>query len=147
MGRDAVHLNQAASRSAGSRAAWGNAQVRAQDNANKRPIQSLASIACVVCAVAAIGLAVTTQIDVSMFGFPDTDYQRAAGPPLKVISWAAAGLGLLFLGLAVSPIGTKVRTGARLAALYGLVLVALGARIGIPWHFGTHLSLDIGTGG
>jgi hypothetical protein len=36
---------------------------------------------------------------------------------------------------------------AWLAALIGLVLVALAARIGIPWYFGTHLGLDNGIGG
>lgn len=77
-------------------------------------MRSLASIASAICAVAAIGVAVMTWMDVSMFGFPDgyvTDYQRAAGPPLKVISWAAAGLGLLFSALAFVPIRTKVDNG------------------------------------
>ena len=67
-------------------------------------MRSLMLIACVICAVAALGLALVTGMDVSMFGFPDgyvTDYQKAAGPPLRVITWVAAGLGLLFLALAV----------------------------------------------
>jgi hypothetical protein len=113
-------------------------------------MRSLTSIACVICAVAAIGLAIMTWMDVSMFGFPDgyvTDYQKAAGPPLKVITWVAAGLGLLFLALAFVPIRTKVRTIAWLAAVIGLVLVTSAARIGIPWYFGTHLGLDNGIGG
>ncbi len=113
-------------------------------------MRSLGLVACAICAVAAIGLAVVTGMDVSMFGFPDgyvTDYQKAAGPPLKLITWVAAGLGLLFLALAFVPIRTKVRTIAWLAALIVLVLVALAARIGIPWYFGTHLGLDNGIGG
>lgn len=57
------------------------------------------------------------------------------------------GFGLLFLALAVSPISTRVRTIAGLAALIGLVLVAIAAQIGIPWYFGTHLGLDNGIGG
>ena len=85
-----------------------------------------------------------------MFGFPDgyfTNYHKAAGPPLRVITWVAAGLGLLFLALAFVPMRTKVRTIALLAALIVLALVTLTARIGIPWYFGIHLSLDNGIGG
>jgi hypothetical protein len=127
-----------------------NAQVRVHDSVNKGPMRPLASIACVICAVAACGLAVLMGMEVSMFGFPDgyvTAYQKAAGPPLKVLTWVAAGLGVLFLGLAVSPIGAKARTIGWLVALVGLALVALMARIGIPWYFGTHLALDNGIGG
>jgi hypothetical protein len=89
-------------------------------------------------------------MDVSMFGFPDgyvTDYQQAAGLPLRVITGAAALLGLVFLALAFLPIRAKVRTIAWLAALIGLVLVALAAQFGVPWYFGTHLGLDNGIGG
>ncbi len=60
-----------------------------------------------------------------MFGFPDgyiTDYQKAASPPLKVITWVAAGLGLLFLALAFRP--DSHQTISWLAALVGLVLPA-----------------------
>jgi hypothetical protein len=113
-------------------------------------MRSLASIACVICAVAALGLSFLTNMDVSMFGFPDgyvTDYQKAAGAPLRIITWVAAGLGLLFMALAFVPIRTKVRTIAWLAALVVLVLLALAAQIGIPWYFGTHLGLDNGIGG
>jgi hypothetical protein len=49
-------------------------------------------------------------MDVSVFGFLDgyvTDYQKAAVPPLKVITWVQAGLGVLFLTLAFFPIRTK----------------------------------------
>ena len=125
-------------------------QVRAHGKAAKESMRSLALIACAICAVAALGLSLLTNVDVSMFGFPDgyvTDYQKAARAPLRVITWVAAGLGLLFLALAVSPIGTKVRTLAWLAALIVLVLVALTAQVGIPWYFGTHLGLDNGIGG
>ena len=58
-----------------------------------------------------------------------------------------AGFGLLFLALAVSPISTGTRTLAWLAALIGIVLVAIAGQIGIPWYFGTHLGLDNGIGG
>ena len=113
-------------------------------------MRSLASIACVICAVAAFGQAFLTNMDVSMFGFPDgyvTEYQQAAGPPLRLITWLAAGLGLLFVALAFLPIRTKVRTIAWLVMLILLVFVALAAKIGIPWYFGTHLGLDNGIGG
>jgi hypothetical protein len=64
-----------------------------------------------------------------------------------VTTWVQAGLGVSFLAIAVSPIGTKGRAIAWLAALIGLVLVAIAARIGIPWYFGIHLGLDNGIGG
>jgi hypothetical protein len=121
-----------------------------REGAIKGSMRPLAIIACVVCAVAAFGLSLQTYMDVYLFGFPDshvTDYQKAAGPPLTGITWSEAGFGLVFLALAVSPIGTRVRTVGWLAALVGLVLVALAAQIWIPWYFGTHLGLDNGIGG
>jgi len=107
-------------------------------------------IACVVCAVAAFGLSLFTSMDVSMFGFPDgyvTDYQKAAETPLTIVTWVTAGLGLLFLALAFSPIGSRTRLIGWLAALIALVLVATAAQVGIPWYFGVHLALDNGVGG
>jgi hypothetical protein len=106
--------------------------------------------ACAICAVAAFGLSLWTYTDVSMFGFPDgyvTDYQEAADTPLSIITWLAAGLGLLFLTLAFSPITSRTRLIGWLTALIALALVATAARLGIPWFFGTHLGLDNGIGG
>jgi hypothetical protein len=85
-----------------------------------------------------------------MFGFPDgyvTDYQQAAGAPLRAITWVAAGLGLPFVVRAFVPIRPGVRKVGWAAALVGLVLLAMAARIGIPWYYGTHLGLDNGVGG
>lgn len=106
--------------------------------------------ACVICAIAAFGLSLWIYMDVSMFGFPDgyvTDYQQAADTPLTMITWVAAGLGLVFLALAFSPISSRVRTICWLAALIVLVLVATAAQVGVPWYFGVHLGLDNGIGG
>lgn len=106
--------------------------------------------ACVICAIAAFGLALWTYMDVSMFGFPDgyvTDYQKAADTPLTIITWAAAGFGLVFLALAFMPIGSRTRLIGWLAALLAFVLVAAAAQVGVPWYFGIHLGLDNGIGG
>jgi hypothetical protein len=106
--------------------------------------------ACVICAIAALGLSLWTYMDVSMFGFPDgyvTEYQKGADIPLTIITWVSAGLGLLFLVLAFSPIGSRVRTIAWLAALIALVLVTTAAKVGVPWYFGIQLGLDNGIGG
>lgn len=64
-----------------------------------------------------------------------------------MIAWAEAGLGLLFLALAFSPISTRVRTIAWLATFIALVLVIAAGQAGVPWYFGTHLGLDNGIGG
>jgi hypothetical protein len=104
----------------------------------------------VLCAVGAFGLALFIYMDVSMFGFPDgyvTDYQQAAGRPLRIAAWALGGFGLLLLALAFSPISTRARTFGWVAALVGFVAVAVAAKIGVPWYFGTHLGLDNGIGG
>lgn len=45
--------------------------MRVRESAGKGSIRTLASIACVICAVAALGLSLVTNMDVSMFGFPD----------------------------------------------------------------------------
>ncbi|OBB08361.1 hypothetical protein A5662_09205 [Mycobacteriaceae bacterium 1482268.1] len=120
------------------------------EGAGRGPLRALSIICCVICAVAAFGLALKTNMDVYMFGFPDghvTDYQKAADAPLRVLAWVQAGLSLLFLALALPRIGTRLRTVAWLAALVVLVLVAIAAHIGVPWYFGTHLGLDNGIGG
>jgi hypothetical protein len=106
--------------------------------------------ACVICAIAAFGLSLWTYMDVSMFGFPDghvTAYQKAADTPLTIIMWVAAGLGLLFLVLAFSPIASRTRLAGWVAASIALLLVATAAQIGVPWYFGIHLGLDNGIGG
>jgi hypothetical protein len=113
-------------------------------------MKSLTVIACVVCAIAALGLSFRTNMEVSMFGFPDghiTDYEKAADTPLRILTWVQAGFAPLFLALAVSRIGTRARAIAWLAALTALVLVVIAVQIGVPWYFGTHLGLDNGIGG
>jgi hypothetical protein len=106
--------------------------------------------ASIVCAIAAFGLAIWAYMGVSMFGFPDgyvTDYQKAAETPLTIIAWASAGFGLVFLALAFSPIRSRPRTVAWLAAVIALVVLATAAWVVVPWYFGTHLGLDNGIGG
>jgi hypothetical protein len=113
-------------------------------------LKSLTVIACVICAVAALVLSFRTNMEVSMFGFPDgyvTDYMKAAETPLRIATWVLAGFGALFLALAVLRIGTRARAVAWLAALIALVLVVAAAQRGVPWYFGTHLGLDNGIGG
>ena len=107
-------------------------------------------IACAVCAIAALGLAFTTFMDVSMDGFPDghvTGYGKAVDAPLTILAWVEVGFGFLFLTLAFSPIGTRARAGGLLVVLIAFVLVAIVAQVGVPWYFGTHLGLDNGIGG
>ena len=58
-----------------------------------------------------------------------------------------AGFGLLFLALAFTPIGTRVRAVGLLVALIAFDLVAMVAQVGVRWYFGTHLGLDNGIGG
>jgi hypothetical protein len=113
-------------------------------------MRSAAVIACAICGVVAMGLAVLTSMTVSMYGFPDshvTDYEEAASGPLTILGWVQAGLGLLFLALAFSPIGARARTASWLVALVALAVVTVVAQIGVPWYFGTHLGLDNGIGG
>jgi hypothetical protein len=122
--------------------------LRAQGNA--APIRALAIIGCVVCGIAALGLAFTTFMDVSMYGFPDghtTDYEKAVDAPLTILAWVEAGFGFLFLTLAFSPIGTRARAAGLLVALTTFVLVAMVAQVGVPWYFGAHLGIDNGIGG
>jgi hypothetical protein len=70
-------------------------------------MRGLAIIACVVGAIA-LGLAFSTFMEVSVYGFPDghvTDYEKAVDAPLTILAWVEAGFGLLFLALAFTPIG------------------------------------------
>ncbi len=127
-----------------------NALMSSAERTGNGPTSAFVRAACVICAIAAFGLAVWTYMDLSMFGFPDgyvTDYQKAAGTPLTIITWAAAGFGLLFVALAFARIGSRTRLIGGLAALIALALVAAAAQIGVPWYFGTHLGLDNGVGG
>ena len=85
-----------------------------------------------------------------MYGFPDghvTDYEKAVDAPLTILAWVAASFGLLFLGVAVIPIGTRARAVGLFVALLAFILVAVVALVGVPWYFGTHLGLDNGVGG
>jgi len=113
-------------------------------------MRGLAMIACVVGAIAALGLAFSTLMEVSMYGFPDghvTDYEKAVDAPLTILAWVAAAFGLLFLALAFTPIGTRARAVGLLVAPIAFVPVAMVAQVGDPWYFGTHLGLDNGIGG
>lgn len=104
----------------------------------------------VLCAAAALWLAFTTSMEVSMAGFPDghiTDYGRAVATPLRLVTWVAVGLAVLALGLAFAPMRPRLRAVGLLAAPAAVVALALFARFGLPWYFGTHLGLDNGVGG
>jgi hypothetical protein len=89
-------------------------------------------------------------MEVHMFGFPDgyiTDYERAVAAPLTVLAWTEAGLGLLFVTLAVVPIGARLRLIAAAITALAFVLLAVAAEMWLPWYFGIHLGLDNGIGG
>jgi hypothetical protein len=112
------------------------------------PMSVLAIIACIVCAIAAVCLAVMTYLGLALVGFPDghvTDYEKAIEAPLTILAWVEAGFGVLFLALAFSTI--RERAVGLLVTLIAFVLVAIVARFGVPWYFGTHLGLDNGIGG
>ena len=114
------------------------------------PMRVIATIVGVVCAVAALVLAFMTHMDVSMAGFPDgypTDYDKAVGGPLRILTWVLAGLGLVFLALAVVPIKARTRTVGLLVAVVAFAIVITVTDVGVPWYFGTHLNLDNGIGG
>jgi hypothetical protein len=52
---------------------------------NAAPMRGLAILACVVGAISALGLAFSTFMEVSMYGFPDghvTDYEKTVDAPL-----------------------------------------------------------------
>jgi hypothetical protein len=117
---------------------------------NAAPMRALAIIARVVGAIAALGLAFTTRMEVSIDGFPDgyvTDYGKAVDAPLKILAWVEAGFGLVFLALAFAPIGIRARAVGLVVALIAFVLFAIVAQVGVPWYFGTRLGLDNGIGG
>jgi uncharacterized membrane protein required for colicin V production len=110
----------------------------------------VARIASVVSAIAALWLAFLAYSDVALAGFPDghvTDYDKAADPPLQILSYLEAVFGFLFLILAFSPIKARRRAMGLLVGLIALVFVAVTSRVGVPWYFGTHLGLDNGIGG
>ena len=88
--------------------------------------------------------------DLALTGFPDshfTDYARAVDLPKHVLLWLQAGFAILFVVLAIVPIGVRARTLAGLAAAVALGLTAALHWIGVPWYYGTHLGLDNGIGG
>ena len=114
------------------------------------PIRAIPIVACAVCAVVAFGLAFMMFMDVYMAGFPDghvTAYDKAVDMPLTILAWVLAGFGVLFLIIACTPVGTRVRGVGLLVALAVFVVVATIAQVGVPWYFGTHLGLDNGIGG
>ncbi|WP_029112726.1 hypothetical protein [Mycobacterium sp. URHB0044] len=113
-------------------------------------MRTAATIVGLVCAVAALVLAFTTHMDVSMAGFPDghlTDYDKAVSVPLRILVWVLAGFGVLFLVLVLVPIKARTRTVGLLIAVLAFAIVAMATTVGVPWYFGTHLNLDNGVGG
>lgn len=113
-------------------------------------MRTTATITGLLCTVAALWLAFTTYMAVSMAGFPDghvTDYGNAVDGPLRIVMWLAVAFGILFVGLAFSPITPRTRIIGLAVALIVFVAVALLAKVGVPWYYGTHLGLDNGVGG
>jgi uncharacterized membrane protein len=120
------------------------------DRSNASLLRVGAVVACVVCGLAALLLAFVTFNQAAMAGFPDshlTDYDKATGTPLTVLSYVDAGCGLLFLILAFAPIKARRRAIGLLVVVIAFVLAAAASRFGIPWYFRTHLGLDNGIGG
>jgi hypothetical protein len=110
----------------------------------------LATVACIVGAVAALWFAVQAAGDLYLTGFPDshfTDYDKAVEVPKRILMWAEFGLVPLFVVVALSRIGPRVRAVGPLVALIALGLVVAVQLVGVPWYFGTHLGLDNGIGG
>ena len=113
-------------------------------------MRALAIVAWVIAAIAALGLHVLASWDLYLTGFPDghlTDYDKAAEAPKRILMWAELGFVPLFLVLAFSPIGTRVRAVGPVVALIVLGLVVVLQLVGVPWYFGSHLGLDNGIGG
>jgi uncharacterized membrane protein required for colicin V production len=110
----------------------------------------LATVACIVGAVAALWFAVQAAGDLYLTGFPDshfTDYDKAVEVPKRILMWAEFGFVPLFVVVALSRIGARVRAVGPLVALIALGLVVAVQLVGLPWYFGTHLGLDNGIGG
>ena len=110
----------------------------------------LATVACIGGAVAALWFAVQAAGDLYLTGFPDshsTDYDKAVEVPKRILMWAEFGFLPLFLVVALSRIGARVRAVGPLVALIALGPVVAVQLVGVPWHFGTHLGLDNGIGG
>jgi hypothetical protein len=107
-------------------------------------------VASGVCAIAAVVLALSAGSDLYFAGFPDshlTDYDVAAEMPKRVLMWGEWGFVLVFLFLAVAPVGARARSIGLAVGLIALVVVAIVQWVGIPWYFITHLGLDNGIGG
>jgi len=113
-------------------------------------MRALVIVACVVAALAALGLTLLAAWDLYLTSFPDshlTDYDKAVETPKRILMWVEFGFVPLFLVLAFSPIGTRMRAIGLLAASTAVVLVAVLQLLGVPWYFITHLGLDNGIGG
>src|SRR5258705_6063597 len=92
---------------------------------NAVPMRGLA-IACVVGAIAALGLAFSTFMEVSVYGFPDghvTDYEKAVDAPLTILAWVEADFRLPVPALCFVPNGTPARAHRFLLGLNSVRLV------------------------
>jgi hypothetical protein len=110
----------------------------------------LLRVACIGGAIAALWFAVQAAWDLALTGFPDshfTDYDKAVEVPKRILMWAEFGFVPLFLLLALPRIGRRTRTAGTVVAVVALALVVVVQLLGVPWYFGTHLSLDNGIGG
>ena len=113
-------------------------------------MRTFGTIICLLGAVAAIWLGFTTSVEVSMAGFPDghvTEYGAAVDTALQVVMWAAVAFAILFVGLTFSPIRSRSGAIGLPVAVLAFIAVALVAKVGVPWYYGTHLGLDNGVGG
>jgi hypothetical protein len=107
-------------------------------------------VACTVGIAAALWFGLQAAADLALTGFPDshfTDYDKAVEVPKRILMWAEFGFVPLFVVVALSRIGARVRAVGPLVALIALGLVVAVQLVGLPWYFGTHLGLDNGIGG
>jgi hypothetical protein len=110
----------------------------------------LAAVSCIVGALAALWFGVQAAMDLALTGFPDshyTDYANAVDVPERILMWAEFGFVPLFVLLALPRIRERVRAVGPVVTLIVLALVVVVQLVGVPWYFGTHLSLDNGIGG
>ena len=113
-------------------------------------MRALPTFACTLGLVAALWFALHAAGDLALTGFPDshfTDYDKAVEVPKRILMWTEFGFVPLFLLLALPRIRERAHALGPVVALIVLGLVVVVQLIGVPWYFGTHLSLDNGIGG